>query len=248
MKAFHYYLTVIFFCLLSVQLNSQSRSEPMFWLQVSEKVQFTPTFSGLALLQKRYFLDKHDTYQDLFWASGAIHLKHVKVGGGFMYVSTHKHLTDTYKAIPEYRPFQYVSYAGSLPETRWRYQIRAMVEERLLSKVMEDEIITIKNFRIRYRLRSNLMFDFARNAQIRLSNEWLWTHNAGITQNRAFAELAYHFRGWRVAAGYMNWWIKGIEKPWRHVWLMRIDHRVNWQQLAHNLKVFDNLRPQSMID
>ncbi|MDW3195491.1 MAG: DUF2490 domain-containing protein [Cytophagales bacterium] len=220
----------------------------MIWLHFSEKVNFTPRLSGLALFQKRYFLDRHNTYQDLFWASGGYQLKNIQFGGGMMFITTHKLLTSVYKSIPEHRPFQYLSYTSAIPETRWRFQIRAMVEERFLSKVMENEIATAEAFQLRYRLRSNLMFDFARNAQFKLSNEWLCTHELDLTQNRAFAEVAYAFKTLQVSTGYMNWYIKGINKPWRHIWLLRVDHKIRWQELAQNLRVFDQIHPQSMID
>lgn len=242
------YLLSLFFLSLFCPNPGQAQSEPMLWLHFSEKVYFTPKLSGLALIQKRYFLDRQNTYQDLFWASGGYQLKNFQLGGGIMFVNTHKLVASNYESIPEYRPFQYLSYTSAIPETRWRFQIRAMIEERLLSKVTGDIITTAEDFQLRHRLRGNLMFDFGRNAQLKLSNEWLYTNKLALTQNRAFAEVAYAFNTLRVATGYMNWYIKGIDKPWRHVWLLRVDHQIRWHKLAKNFRVFDHINPQSMID
>ncbi len=229
MKAFNYLTLVIFTCIFSSSLTGQAQSESMIWLQVSDRVQFTSGVSGLFLVQKRYFLDQTNTYQDLYWASGAYHLKNLQIGGGFMHFSAHKHLTSTYRSVPESRPFQYLSFSGKVARTRWKYHIRAMVEERLLSKVTGDEVFTQQDFQLRYRLRSNLIFQFARNTSLRLSNEWLWADALAFVQNRAFAEVTHTIKSLRLSAGYMNWHVKGIEKPWRHVGLLRIDHRVSFR-------------------
>lgn len=228
MKAFHYLFILIFTCISGVGLKGQSQSEPMLWLQASEKAQFSRSTSGLFLFQKRYFLDQTDTYQDLFWASGAYRLKNIQVGGGFMYFSAHKRLNSIYRSIPELRPFQCVSYAGNVINTRWDYQIRAMVEERVLSGVSGDEVTKGQNFQLRYRLRSNMTFHFAPNTSVKLSNEWLWRHTMELTQNRAFAEVTQSIKSIQLSAGYMNWFVKGIQKPWRHVWLFKVDHRISF--------------------
>lgn len=229
MRAFNYLFIIIFTCIFfSGSLTGQSQSEQMLWFQVSEKVQVAPRTSGLFLVQKRYFLEQPDTYQDLFWASGAYRLKNIQVGGGFMYFSAHKRLNSIYRSIPELRPFQCLSYARKVTNTRWSYQIRAMVEERFLSEVSGDEIIREQNFQLRYRLRSNMIFHFAPNTSLKLSNEWLWRHTMALTQNRAFAEVTQSIKSIRLSAGYMNWFVRGIQKPWRHVWLFRMDHRISF--------------------
>ncbi len=201
----------------------------MVWIHASEKVHFTPSFSSLFLVQKRLFLEKSQTYQNLFWFSSAYHLKRFHVGAGIMYFTMHKYLASTYKPVPEIRPFQYVSFSGNATPV-WSYQIRAMTEQRLLSKVTGDEIDTREDVQLRLRVRCNNVFALARNLSIKVSNEFLWAHDKGFVQNRAFAELAYQFRSLRLSTGYMNWYLKGIQKPIRHVWLCRIDHKLKFSK------------------
>ena len=226
MKALTCTLTLIFVCSLTFKGVSQSRSEHMIWLQATEKVQFNPTVSGLVLVQKRLFTERAQTYQDLIWVSGDYQLKHLKAGGGMMYFSYHKRLASSFKAVPELRPFQYLTYGGRMATSLWTYHIRAMVEQRFLSQVTGDEVATGKDFQLRYRLRCNATFELAPHTLLKLGNEFLWAHEMELVQNRATAELAYAFRPFGLAVGYMNWYVKGIRQPWRHSWLLKISHRL----------------------
>lgn len=228
MKLFKQFCVLFFFLTACIQGTSQSRTEPMTWWQISERIAFNTNVSGLILVQKRRFLERPGTHQDLLWLSSGYRHKNVSFGGGLMYFTMTRFLDTKFRAVPEFRPFQYLTYTNKAPRSNWSYQLRAMIEQRLLSEVTGNEIAPVETLQIRYRLRCNMALNMMKNTTLQLSNEFLWLNTKQLAQNRALIELAHTLHAFRVSAGYMNWYVEGVSKPWRNCWVVKLDHQLQW--------------------
>lgn len=197
----------------------QNKSQPMVWMEAWGKVNISEKVSALALIHHRIFLDKDQTYQDIYWLSGDYKFgKNVSIGGGLMYFTYHKAVGEGFEFVPETRPFQYIIYRPSIGKVKFR--IRAMVEERYMSDVVNNEIDPLERFNMRYRFRVRANIPLVNKFSLELSNELLFNGQQleaeVFGQNRARGLVCYKVtEKIGVSAGYLQWTVntsKGIEQ------------------------------------
>ena len=217
-------LLLIVGLLTVLDVTGQRESEQTIWLQTSEQVQLTQRVTALLLYQRRVFLNREDTYQNLYWLSAGYKIRNTSLGGGFMYFKYHRQLASVHRAVPEIRPFQYVSYIHTKKD--WTLGLRAMVEERYLSSVHENQIEELDHLEIRGRLRTNSSYQFNARFSLLVGNEVFFPREHGFVQNRFSAEVGVKLRPVKLSFGYMNWYLD--ELPVRHSWLLRFHHRFHF--------------------
>ncbi len=202
---------------------AQPKSERTFWVQTSEQLQVAPRTSVLLLYQRREFLDREHTHQHLYWVSAGYKMRNASLGGGIMYFTYHRQLKSKYGAVPEIRPFQYVSLMRTV--NAWTFGARAMLEERYLSEVHENEIKSMNHLEFRGRLRVNVNHQLHRKMNLLTTNELFMRPDDRLVQNRFTAEFGIFLHPIKVSVGYMYWYLEGL--PIRHCGLLRVHHRIN---------------------
>jgi len=210
------FINLLIFAFIVFSSMAQNPSDPMIWIQATEKVTISKKVSALLLFQHRIFLEKEQTSQQIYWASGGYKLTDkIAVGGGLIYFTYHKMVGDSYKYVPETRPFQYVSYTDKLGKVKLDF--RVMVEERYMSSVVDGEIQTGEKFNTRYRIRTRGFIPLSKRVKVELNNELLFNgHNLEsdfFGQNRVTLRVHYSLKNWSFLGGYMQWTVntaKGI--------------------------------------
>jgi len=210
------FINLPIFVLIVFFSRAQNPSDPMIWIQATGKVTISKKVSALLLFQHRIFLEKEQTTQQIYWASGGYKLtKKLTLGGGLIYFTYQKKVGDTHRFVPETRPFQYLAYSDKLGEIKLGF--RAMIEERYMSNVVSGEIQRGEKFNTRYRFRTKALVPLSNKFKLELSNEVLLNgqrQNSDLFgQNRAIARVHYGIKNWSFFAGYMQWTVntsKGI--------------------------------------
>lgn len=206
----------------------QLPSEQLVWLQASEKISLNDPLSVTLLWQQRLFLERADVQQSIYWVSGDYKLNSISsLGGGLMYFTYTRPLEAEVKAVPELRPFQYLTIKRSLGAVK--LSLRNMIEERYLSEVIQDEIIPNQRLEIRYRFRLKSTIPVARKSKVVLSTEYFINGGANqanrFSQNRAVALWQQKIGPVSMSAGYMHWLVNtSMGKEVRHSWQVQLHH------------------------
>ncbi len=208
--------------------TAQTTSEQMEWIELVQKITFNERLSTTLLFQNRNFLERTNTYQNIYWGSLEMKAKPVNFGGGMIYFTYHKQVAEDFQSVPEIRPFQYVS--KSWKSDRWTHSVRAMAEERYMSKVVNTEVMPAQDFCMRYRLRLKTNWQFSCIAKLDLRNEIFW-QTGEVNQNRASGRVIFKLPIANAGLGYMHWWVNtaaGAEH--RHSWLFSVSHHYSFRR------------------
>ena len=208
--------------------TAQTSSEQMEWIELVQKVTFNDRLSSTFLFQNRNFLERSNTYQNIYWGSLEMKANPVNIGGGLIYFTYHKQVEEDFRSVPEIRPFQYLT--KSWNSNRWSYGVRAMVEQRYMSKVVNAEVRPAEEFCMRYRVRLKSNWQFSSIAKLDLRNEIFW-QTGEVNQNRASARVVFKMPVFHAGLGYMHWWVNtssGSEH--RHSWLFSVSHQYDFRR------------------
>ncbi|MEQ8239114.1 MAG: DUF2490 domain-containing protein [Cyclobacteriaceae bacterium] len=225
--------TLLTFMLTNQMVYAQSKkttNEPMIWFELIESIKLNDRFSATLLYQHRTFLDREETYQNIYWVSGNMKLtKPLTVTAGLIYFQYHKLSSANYLTVPEVRPFQAISYTTSVGSLKMSF--RYMLEERYLSKTNQGEIVDGHNFNFRQRTRLRAYYPISEHFKLELSEEFFLNGQQMETdlfsQNRASMRVHYNLGDFNFNIGYLDWLVNTTnELQHRHTLLVGMSHKI----------------------
>jgi len=228
------YRTALLTLMLTSQMaHAQSKkttNESMVWVELIESIKLSDRFSMTLLYHHRTFLDREETHQNVYWASGNMKLvKPLTLTAGLIYFQFHKLASDNYLTVPEVRPFQAISYTTKVGPVKMVF--RYMLEERYLSRLSEGQIVDGHNFNFRQRIRARVYYPISKKFKLELSEEFLINGQQMDTdlfgQNRASARLLYKVGAFNFNIGYLNWLVNTKnELQHRHSLMVGMSHKI----------------------
>lgn len=221
------------FGLLPLQVFSQTKPqthESMIWFETIEKVQLNDRLSATLLWHHRIFFEREHTTQDIYWLSlNGLVAKNLTVSGGMMYFTYRKNMQGTNIAVPEWRPFQSVTYSGSLKKTKINF--RLMTEQRYTRQVLEGHLTGDYHFNIRLRNRLQVFVPVHLQWKVEIAEEILLRDiNHGRTvfdQSRARVRLHFYPGNGKFGMhlGYLHWLLNTADDlEHRHAVMVGVRH------------------------
>ena len=212
------FIILLLLLIAGLAVLGQDKRSPMIWMEATQKTVFNPQFSTTLLYQRRVFVMKDHTYQQILWAGGNVQLTpKVTLGGGLIYFVYHRNIGERFGNVPEIRPFQYVNFHRQVGAVN--LSLRTMAEARFLSTVVHDQVEIADRFNVRVRLRLKGHIPLGKQLLLEVSNEaffnghFLSTHT--FDQNRWVNRLIYKRGNWQLHGGVMHWWVNGAH-GWQH--------------------------------
>jgi len=213
--------------------EKSNTSESMIWTEGIEKVKLNNRFSSTLLWQHRIFFDREETYQDIYWLSIAGNVsQNLSLTGGIMYFTYHKESFGRHLTVPEWRPFQAVTYSKSFGA--FRSSFRCMVEQRYTRRVGPEGLQRANDFNLRVRNRLQLLVPIQPRWQVEFSEEVLLRNlqngNRTFDQSRARIRLHCHpgLGDLSVNAGYLHWLVSTASAlQHRHAAMVGVSHKIN---------------------
>lgn len=226
--------SMLLFINLAMAQSKPRSNESMIWIEAIEKVKFNNRFSSTLLWHHRIFLDREQTYQNIYWASLDAKLtKNFSISGGLIYFRYHKYSHDKYLAVPEVRPFQSITYSTALGKVKTSF--RFMVEERYMSQTRNGEVMNDHDFNFRFRNRLKAIIPMNSSMKLELSNEYIINGSSmdvdRFNQNRASARIHYYIKPLNldINAGYLHWLVNTTkEMQHRHSLMIGVKHQINF--------------------
>ncbi len=228
---------LVFFSFVFVGSSAVSQKKPhshesMIWIEAIEKVQINDRFSSTLLWHHRIFIDREQTFQDIYWLdlNGRIS-QNFSLTGGVMYFTYRKDVQGFNLSVPEWRPFQAITYTSRIGKSK--VNLRLMVEERYTKKVNEGHFMDEYHFNVRLRNRAQVFLPVTHQMQLEISEEILLRNiNLGrgvFDQSRGRVRLHYYPGNGKFGfnAGYLHWLLNTSDDlEHRHSIMVGVKHRL----------------------